>query len=108
MLNLTHGVSMHSIHQQYPSYSSTVRLVKRWISAQMLHNFIQDEAVELIVAHLFLHPAPYNVTASPQTGFIRFLKLMATHNWKTAPLIVNFNGELTSKYTWNTLKVICT
>ena len=87
-----------SIHQQYPSYSSTVRLAKRWISAQMLDQFILSEALELVVAHLFLHPAPYSVTATPQTGFLRFLKLLSTHDWKTDPLIVNLNGELNSEY----------
>ena len=91
--------SISSIHQQYPSYSSAVRLAKRWISAQMLLSFLQEEAVELIVAHLYLHPAPYNVTASPQTGFLRFLKLLTSHDWKTVPLIVNLSGELSSKYT---------
>ena len=65
----------------------------------MLDQFIQAEALELVVAHLFLHPAPYSVTASPQTGFLRFLKLLATHDWKTDPLIVNLNGELDSEYT---------
>lgn len=31
------------------------------------------------------------------SGFVRFLRLMATYDFKNAPLIVDFNGELTPK-----------
>lgn len=87
-----------SIHQQYPSYSATVRLTKRWVSAQLLASFLPDTALELLTAHVFLHPAPYHVTASPLTGFLRVLRLLATHDWKSSPLIVNLNGELSSEF----------
>lgn len=73
-----------------------MRLAKRWVGAQMLSGLVPEEAVELVVAHLYLHPAPYGVTASPQTAFLRFLKLLASHNWKTSPLIVNLNNGLNS------------
>lgn len=50
---------VYRIQQLHASFSSTVRLVKRWIAAQLLAEFVCDEAVEIIVAHLYLHPSPY-------------------------------------------------
>ena len=35
--------------------------------------------------------------SSPQVGFLRFLFLMSTFDWKNNPLIVNLNNELTGK-----------
>ena len=49
-----------SIHQTYSSYSGAVRLAKRWLSSQMLlQDYFREEAVELVVAHLYLCAAPY-------------------------------------------------
>ena len=42
------------------AYMPGVRLAKRWVSAHMLlSDHVPDAAVELIIAHLCLHPAPY-------------------------------------------------
>lgn len=35
--------------------------------------------------------------SSPQVGFLRFLYLVSTFDWKNNPLIVNLNSELTGK-----------
>ena len=47
--------SFNSLHR---SYALTTRLAKRWISSQLLQDYISEEAIELIVAYLFLSPAP--------------------------------------------------
>ena len=49
-----------SIQQEHPLFSASVRLCKRWLASQMLWNLITDEALELIVAHLFIAPHPYS------------------------------------------------
>ena len=36
--------------------------------------------------------------SSPQVGFLRFLFLIATFDWKNNPLIVNLNNEFTGKW----------
>ncbi|XP_053557019.1 nucleolar protein 6 isoform X2 [Bombina bombina] len=86
--------TLHGLHQQYPAFGGTSRLAKRWIRAQLLGDDFSDECVDLLVTHLFLHPAPFVAPSSPQVGFLRFLHLLATFDWKNSPLIVNLNGEL--------------
>ena len=49
----------HSIQQQFSGYSGTVRLAKRWLSAQLLFDHVTEECIELLVASLFLSPAPF-------------------------------------------------
>lgn len=36
--------------------------------------------------------------SSPQVGFLRFLFLVSTFDWKNNPLIVNLNNEFTGKW----------
>nr|XP_033814077.1 nucleolar protein 6 [Geotrypetes seraphini] len=86
--------TLHGLQQQHPAFSGTSRLAKRWICAQMLSDGMSDECMDLLVAYLFLHPAPFTPPSSPQVGFLRFLQLMATFDWKNNPLIVNLNGDI--------------
>ncbi|GFX25918.1 nucleolar protein 6 [Trichonephila clavipes] len=85
---------LHGLHQQHNTFGTACRLAKRWISSQLKYGFIHDVAVELLIASLYVHPEPYTCPCSPQIAFIRFLTLLANHDWKTAPIIVNFNNEL--------------
>ncbi|XP_075696499.1 nucleolar protein 6 isoform X2 [Rhinoderma darwinii] len=95
-IHRTHLTStLHGLHQQLPAFGGTSRLAKRWISAQLLARCITEDCVDLLVAYLFLHPAPFTAPSSPQVGFLRFLNLMASYDWKNSPLVVNLNGELT-------------
>ncbi|XP_061875058.1 nucleolar protein 6 isoform X3 [Colius striatus] len=88
--------SLHGLQQQHPVFGSTCRLAKRWVSAQLLSDDISEECVDLLVAFLFLHPAPFTPPSSPQVGFLRFLDLLATFDWKNNPLIINLNAGLTA------------
>ncbi|XP_051786056.1 nucleolar protein 6-like [Erpetoichthys calabaricus] len=92
---------LNGLQQQHSTFGTTARLAKRWIGAHLLDAcLMSDEAVELLVASLFLHPAPFNTPNSPQVGFIRFLLLLSSFDWKNNPLIVNFNGEFSdAEYT---------
>lgn len=108
-----HTKLIRSIVYGHPSYSSAVRLAKRWVSAMLLYEFILPEAIELLVAHAYLksHEAAahrsststitrnnnnspcgsdFSLTAPPRTalaGFMRFIELLATHNWEK-PLVL--------------------
>ncbi|XP_071171681.1 nucleolar protein 6-like isoform X2 [Mytilus edulis] len=86
--------TLHGIQQKFNSFSGSVRLVKRWISSQLLADHVPDIAVELMVAYLYTSPGPYTVPYNPLTGFLRFLHLVSTFDWKMSPLVVNLNAEL--------------
>ncbi|XP_067840686.1 nucleolar protein 6 [Heptranchias perlo] len=86
--------TLHGLQQQQSAYSGTCRLAKRWICAQLLSNDIGEESIDLLAAYLFMQPTPYSPPASPQTGFLRFLNLLSTFDWKNNPLIVNLNGDI--------------
>ncbi len=52
------------------------------------------EAVELLVASLFSDEAPLAPPSTGLAGFLRFLLLLVGHDWATAPLLVDPQGEL--------------
>ncbi|KAJ8304133.1 hypothetical protein KUTeg_017716 [Tegillarca granosa] len=98
--------TLHGVQQQNNTYSAAVRLAKRWISSHMLCDYLTDEAVELMMAHVYLHPQPYNtphsvlvgfLLRSPLVGFLRFLYLLSHHDWKLSPLMINLNNEFTTQ-----------
>lgn len=78
---------------QNPVFEPTARLAKRWVGAHLLSPHLQEEAVELLLAHVFTAP-----TAPPPgsrlSGLLRFLTLLAEHPWRVQPLIVDPAGEL--------------
>eukprot|EP01100_Stratorugosa_tubuloviscum_P011015 TRINITY_DN4834_c1_g1_i2.p1 TRINITY_DN4834_c1_g1~~TRINITY_DN4834_c1_g1_i2.p1 ORF type:complete len:653 (-),score=228.81 TRINITY_DN4834_c1_g1_i2:87-1982(-) len=96
-LRPSHSIAIQQISSEFEMYSSTVRLAKRWLSCQMLSNFLSEEAIELIVAYLFVASAPMSPPHTPFCGFYRFIKLLATHNWAQLPLVVNLDGSLTEQ-----------
>ncbi|XP_052280548.1 nucleolar protein 6-like isoform X9 [Dreissena polymorpha] len=87
--------TLHGLQQQHSCFCATARLAKRWVSSHMLADYIHPVAVELIVAHLFLSPAPYSIPRSGLVGFQRFLDFLSSFDWKTSPLLINLNSEFT-------------
>ncbi|TRY85695.1 hypothetical protein DNTS_013423 [Danionella cerebrum] len=87
--------TLHGLQQQHGCFGIVCRLAKRWLASQFLLEEIREEAADLLVASLFLHPSPFTPPSSPQVGFLRFLCLLSTFDWKNTPLIVNLNGKLT-------------
>ena len=63
--------------------------MKRWLAAHMLSGLIPMEAIELIVANIFIDPSPLYTPNTVQCGFMRCLHLVATHDWTKEPLIVD-------------------
>lgn len=84
---------LHGLQLENPHYGAVTRLAKRWISSQLLLDYFHEEAIDLICAYLFVHPEPYKSPNSILTGFVRFIELMATFDWKNQPLIININNE---------------
>lgn len=73
-------------------------IAKRWLYSQLIDAYNwPDECTEFIVTHQFSCDKSDNPT-QPQTGFFRFLHMLATTNWRTDLVLLNFNGELKKEY----------
>ncbi|PKU81278.1 nucleolar protein 6 [Dendrobium catenatum] len=95
-----HASMINGLNGRYPTYGSVVRLAKRWISSHLFSSFLEEEAIELIVAYLFLRPFPYHAPLTRITGFLRFLRLMSNYDWNFSPLIIDINGDFTPQDEW--------
>lgn len=94
--SVLHTKFLRTIAFGHHSYATAVRLAKRWISAMMLYEFVLPEAVELLVAYAYL--MPNNTPKTSASGFLRFLQLLATHDW-TTPLVLPFTDDDSDKST---------
>ncbi|CAA6653510.1 unnamed protein product [Spirodela intermedia] len=94
-LRSQHSSMINGLLGRYSVYGPVVRLAKRWIASHFFSSFLAEEAVELLVAHLFLMPLPFCAPCSRTTGFLRFLRLLANYDWTFSPLIVDINNDLT-------------
>lgn len=83
-----HHAALAPMHHRYPSYSSATRLLKRWFAAHMLSIQIRSEAIELLMAGVYLDPAALSVPASATAGFVRGIERLANWDWRTEPIIV--------------------
>ena len=63
------------------------RLALRWVAGHRLGSQLGVEAVELLVASLFLPAAPLPPPAAAMPGFLRFLDLLAGFPWAAEPLL---------------------
>lgn len=90
-----HTTLIHSLQMKYPTFGPTVRLARQWLSDKFLSNHLRLEAVELIVASIFLEEA--SSKGSIMASFMRFLRLIFKFDWENVPLIVDLNQNLTSK-----------
>lgn len=91
-----HTQSMRTLSTRFPLLSSSVRLMKKWRDSHMLSSHLSDELIELLTVRSFVHPYPWSVPGSVMTGFLRTLTSVSKWDWQSEPLIVDFNGEMTS------------
>jgi U3 small nucleolar RNA-associated protein 22 len=91
-----HHSMVHAVYTSHPSSSAVVRLARRWVASHLLSGMIPFEAVELLVVHIYSDRAsPLDPPGTVMVGFLRFLQLLAGHNWSREPLIVDPQGHLT-------------
>ncbi|XP_076854204.1 nucleolar protein 6 [Brachyhypopomus gauderio] len=88
--------TLHGLQQQHTGFGAVCRLAKRWLAAQLFSGDVGEDAADLLVASLFLQPAPFTPPCSPQVGLLRFLYLLSTFDWRNSPLVVNLNSKLTA------------
>ncbi|KAF1775833.1 Nrap protein [Phytophthora cactorum] len=60
-----HASTVHALHTKNTAYGPTVRLVQRWLADKALSNVLPIEAVELLVADVFLSSAS---TSTPHSN----------------------------------------
>lgn len=103
--------AMRGLQHSTRVFGETARLAKRWAAAHLFMGLqpvigggaqpsgvLSEQAVELVVARLFLDPAPFaSAPRSRVCGFARFLHVLATHPWATAPYVVDLNEQLTTE-----------
>ncbi|KAI9277234.1 Nrap protein [Phascolomyces articulosus] len=89
-----HTYYVQALCVKYPAYSATVRLMKRWFGAHLLSLQVSEELIELICAHVFLEPHPWQPPVNALTGMTRVLELLATWDWRKGPLVVDIEGEM--------------
>ncbi|KAG8093698.1 hypothetical protein GUJ93_ZPchr0012g20382 [Zizania palustris] len=92
-----HSSMINGLHGRYQVFGPVVRLAKRWISAHLFSSFISEEAVELLVAYLFLKPFPFHAPSSRIAGFLRFLRLLSSFDWTFSPMIIDINNDFNLK-----------
>ena len=57
-------------------------MAKRWVASHLLSGLISDEGIELMVAKVYSDgEALLETPGTVMAGFLRFLHLLATHNW---------------------------
>jgi len=91
-----HGSQIRAIAIRYGSFPMASRICQRWCREHMFT--FSTEVIELILSYVYLHPAPFD---SPQTAtgaFHRFLNLLHTFNWNTAPLVIDFMQTITPEH----------
>lgn len=77
----------------FPSQISLVGLRVGWVFSKSLPSAALLAAKRANADVELFCPA----CSSPQVGFLRFLNLLATFDWKNNPLIVNLNTGLTGE-----------
>lgn len=97
LLHNIHAGKINGLRGRYPIYGPVVRLAKRWVSAHLFSTLLAEEAIELLVAHLFLSPLPFDPPCSRITGFLRFLRLLSEYDWMFSPLVIDFHGVSTNE-----------
>ncbi|XAR73269.1 hypothetical protein NMG60_11007182 [Bertholletia excelsa] len=90
-----HASMINGLQGRYPIYGPVVRLAKRWIAAHLFSSSLAEEAIELLVAYLFVKPSPFHAPCSRITGFLRFLRLLSDYDWDFSALIIDINNDFT-------------
>uniref|UniRef100_A0A2P2I6Y2 Nucleolar protein 6 n=1 Tax=Hirondellea gigas TaxID=1518452 RepID=A0A2P2I6Y2_9CRUS len=81
--------ALAGLGRQHNSYSACVRLCRRWVSSHMLEPYMPGLVTQLLVAHMYLQPAPFQVPHTPYVGLMRFLTVLSTTDWSMTPFFLD-------------------
>ena len=60
--------SLSALSRTHVCYGIGCRLAKRWIASQMLSLYLDDMAIDLMMAYIFMNPSPHTVPKSVQSS----------------------------------------
>lgn len=84
-----HHGAIRALQARHATYSTTVRITKRWLAAHCLAIHMPTELIELIAAHVYLDvESPYEVPSTGVAGFARVLQFLSQWQWREQPLLV--------------------
>lgn len=86
-----HTTAIRNLCTRFPALSSTMRLLKKWVSSHLLLHHLPEEVLEVIAAHIFIKPTPWSTPGSPTVAFLRCLELLASWDFSTTPLIADLS-----------------
>ena len=89
-----HTQAVRTLCTRFPLLSPSIRLMKKWRNSHLLSGHISDELVELLTIRIFVTPYPWQAPSSLATAFLRTLNFISRWQWRTKPLIVDFNGSM--------------
>ena len=89
-----HTQAVRTLSIRFPLLSPCMRLMKKWRDSHLLSGHLSDELIEILTVRIFVHPYPWSVPGSVMAGFLRTLTFISKWDWQNAPLIVDFNGEM--------------
>ncbi|KAI9844485.1 MAG: hypothetical protein M1837_005568 [Sclerophora amabilis] len=92
----SHTQALRTQCTRFPLLSPSIRLIKKWFDAHLLCSHISDELIELFVVRVFVQPFPYSPPSSVMIGFLRTLTMLSRWDWRNEPLVIDFNGEMTT------------
>jgi U3 small nucleolar RNA-associated protein 22 len=86
-----HTTAIRNLCTRFPPLSGTIRLLKKWVSSHLLLHHLPEEILEVVAAHIFLHPAPWPTPGSSTTAFLRCLHLLSRWDFAFTPLIADLS-----------------
>ncbi|KAG0148906.1 hypothetical protein CROQUDRAFT_371363 [Cronartium quercuum f. sp. fusiforme G11] len=90
-----HHDAIAALQTRFPSFSYTVRIIKRWFASHLLSSQISTEMVELLASAVYLTTQNDQLPpATGSSGFLRFLKLMKEWEWREKPLLIPLQSSI--------------
>ena len=98
LLQSEYAHAVKHVAMRFYAFGPTCRLVKEWISSQKLIRFLDPFFIDLMVAQLFVGTgssasAGNLIPQSAWIGFLQFLTLLTTRDWKTVPIVLALNSK---------------
>jgi U3 small nucleolar RNA-associated protein 22 len=87
---------IRALHAKFPTFAGSVRLLDCWLNGHHFSGAVPHEALEMLVASVYLDPDSGFAPTSPSAGFRKALNRLATFDWESSPLIVDFGGDITA------------
>ena len=88
-----HHDAVAALVARHPPLAAVVQMAKCWVGSRMFSAGVSDLTVELLAAAAFAAPSSVGPPGSQLAGFLRFLDLLAHHDWRARPLLLDLAGK---------------